>query len=228
MIPSSDFVLELDAFNMVPKGVSVHFTRIPLPQPDTPEIIMELAKDVEKYAKLFSPLGVDVIAFGCTAGSFIGGPGYDQQIIDRISKVSGTKATTTSTSVVAALKTLKIKSISVLAPYVDEVVQKLGEFLKENGFDVPKIKGLGLDADLKIALVSPEDIYRHAKSVFVPEAEGLFISCTTFRASDVIEVLERDLGVPVVTANQATLWNMLRMAGIKEKIDGYGQLFSRH
>jgi maleate cis-trans isomerase len=40
----------------------------------------------------------------------------------------------------------------------------------------------------------------------------------------VIQALETDLEVPVVTSDQATLWKLLRFAGVKEKIAGYGRL----
>lgn len=227
MIPSADHVQELDAFNIVPDGVSVHFTRMQQIQPSTIETIKEMANDLEKCTRLLKAVDPDVIVFGCTAGSFVGGPRYDKNMIRRIIKVSGKKATTTATSVIAALKALKLKRISVLAPYMHSGIEKLKIFLEGNGIEVLKIKGLGLNTDVKITRVSPEEIYAHAKGLNATEAEGLFISCTTFRATAVIGILERDLGKPVVAANQATLWNALRMTGIKDKISGYGELLTR-
>jgi maleate isomerase len=224
MIPDSDYVQEMDAFNMVPEGVSVHFTRIPLPQPYTPDAIMDLKRHVEKSAGLFRSLDARVIVFGCTAGSFIGGRGYNKDLIGKIETVSGTKATTTSSSVIAALSALRLKNLSVLAPYLDTVTERLKIFLEENGLKVRKIKSLNLDSDLKITLVHPEEIYRHGMSLDSTDTDGLFISCTTFRATAAIDILEQDMGKPVITSNQATIWNALRMADIRDKIDDYGML----
>lgn len=58
-----------------------------------------------------------------------------------------------------------------------------------------------------------------------PESEALFISCTNLHTIEIIEKLENDLHKPVITSNQATTWNILRLAGIDDKIQGYGQLF---
>ena len=228
VIPCGDYVQELDAFNMAPEGVSVHFTRMPSPQPFTADALMcSLSQDLDRHLQLLTPLAADVIVFGCIAGSFLRGPGYDEMIARNIAKITGSKATTASTSVVAALRALNLKKISVLAPYKSEIVQKLEAFLKGNGLEVLRTKALDLDTDLEMAKVSPESIYQLARDVDVPEADGVFISCTTFRAADVIEDLERDLEKPVVTANQGSMWNALRMACIRDRIDGYGQLFKK-
>ncbi|MEM2552944.1 MAG: hypothetical protein QXE02_05435, partial [Sulfolobales archaeon] len=61
-------------------------------------------------------------------------------------------------------------------------------------------------------------------SLYREGAEGLFISCTNLRTFEVIEPLEKDLGIPVVTSNQASLWASLRGLGIRERIDGLGRL----
>ena len=39
--------------------------------------------------------------------------------------------------------------------------------------------------------------------------------------------LESELGKPVITSTQATLWQLLRSAGIRTRIEGYGQLLSQ-
>ena len=41
----------------------------------------------------------------------------------------------------------------------------------------------------------------------------------------IVETLENEVGKPVVVSNQAMFWNALRLAGIDDKIEGYGRLF---
>ena len=53
-------------------------------------------------------------------------------------------------------------------------------------------------------------------------------SCTALHAIEIIKFLEDDLQKPVVTSNQATFWNMLRLAGVNDKIEGFGQLLEKH
>ena len=69
----------------------------------------------------------------------------------------------------------------------------------------------------------PEEIYQLGLRINEPEAEGLFFSCTNFRAAEVIERLEQELGKPVVTANQASMWSALRRLGVESTVPDAGQ-----
>ena len=77
-----------------------------------------------------------------------------------------------------------------------------------------------------ITHLSPTVLYRMAKAIDTPEADGIFISCTGLDALDVIETLEQDLGKPVVTSNQASFWMAFRMAGVGDATPGFGRLMS--
>ena len=87
--------------------------------------------------------------------------------------------------------------------------------------------GLGLD-DWTINFVPQSDVYHLARKADTAGADVLFIACTNLRALDVIEPLEADLAKPVVTANQATMWEALKLAGIRERPQGFGTLFALH
>ncbi|MEM2896278.1 MAG: maleate cis-trans isomerase [Candidatus Bathyarchaeia archaeon] len=227
MIPCTDTVLESDAYRIVPYGISVHFTRMMLREV-TPKALQEMATEIEKAAALLYMAEVDVIAFGCTSGSLIMGPEYDKKIIKRILSVApNVKATTTATAVINALNELNLKKIVVLTPYIDKVNEKEKEFLEAHNFKVLNIKGLGIFKDVEISKVSPETIYGLAKAINMPEADGVFISCTNFRSTEVVDVLEKDLEKPIITSNQATIWDMLKKANVRDEIRGFGKLMER-
>ena len=56
-------------------------------------------------------------------------------------------------------------------------------------------------------------------------ADAVLVVGTGFRAATTIAPLEEDLGRPVITANQASLWHCLRIAGIGSPVSGWGRLF---
>ena len=70
-------------------------------------------------------------------------------------------------------------------------------------------------------------VYKLGKAVSCPEAEAIYIPCTTFPVIDAIEELERDTRKLVITSNQALAWEMLRMIGIDETRAGFGALLAR-
>ena len=57
------------------------------------------------------------------------------------------------------------------------------------------------------------------------EVDGVFISCTSLRAAEIIEQAEEILGKPVTASNHALAWHLLRLAGISDELDGFGSLF---
>lgn len=157
----------------------------------------------------------------------MGGPGYDRKIIQIMAEKTGKPATTTSTAVIEAFKELGITRVSVGTPYEDWLNEKEKVFFEANGVKVIVIKGLGIRDAEGIASQVPEKIYRLAREVNRPEAQAIFLSCTDLRAAEILEVLERDLGKPALSSNQATLWAMLKLAGIKEPVKGFGSLLTR-
>ena len=81
--------------------------------------------------------------------------------------------------------------------------------------------------DVDIGKLTPEAAYMLGKSVDNQRAECVFISCTNFRTAEIIEDLEQDIGKPVVSSNQATIWDALRKVGVRESVKGFGQLMTR-
>ena len=180
--------------------------------------------DIDEAARTFSLIGIGSVAYACTAASFIRGVGYDTEIIKRIEEASGDPATTTTTAAVAALRELGVRRLAVAAPYEDEVCERLQRFFEDSGFEVVSLMNLGLSG-VDIGAVPSEQVYALGKKAATPEAEGLFISCTGFRTIEILDPLEQYIGKPVVSANQATMWHALRIAGIHAQLDGLGSLY---
>jgi len=198
-----------------PEGVSVHTTRLPLERVTEAELT-KMAERVEEAAKLLADAQVDIIAYGCTTGSLIKGKGYDEELEERIRRVTGIPAVSTARAVLEALKEKGLKRIAVATPYTEEINEKEREFLNDNGFEVCVIRGLGLVKNLEIGMQEPHVAYRLGRELMMkhPEADGLFISCTNFRTFEIISPFSRDIGRPVITSNQATLWRVLQEKGI--------------
>ena len=224
ILPSVNKTMEPELYKMAPKGVSLHFSRI-TQREDTVEELKKMVEGIPRAASELADAEVDLIAFGCTSGSLIGGVGYDRELIKKIENVAQIPAITTSTAVISAFKELGIKYVCIATPYQEELNKKEKEFLESHGYSVLKIKGLGCRGP-ETADVSVKRVYKLAKEVFDTKADGLFISCTDLRTLDIIEALEYDLNKPVISSNQATMWMMLKEVYINEPIKGYGRLLN--
>ncbi len=126
-----------------------------------------------------------------------------------------------------ALEALGVSRFAMATPYTDAVNRIEREFFEDNGFEVTRVAGGGLVETPEIQLCEPRVAYDRAREVDDDRAETVFISCTGFRTIEILEQLEADLGKPVISANQATFADCLRILEIGEAVAGFGSLFAR-
>lgn len=226
LIPTTNWVMKEECLKLTPKTVSIIVARLGNKRFSL-EDLTKMNDYIEKASYELKDKGVDVIAYGCTTGSFMNGIKYENEITKRINKISGVPGITASGSVVKALSKLGIKKISVASPYPDNVNILAKKFFEEAGFEVKNIQGLKFKEPRMVADVKPKVSYELAKSVDTFNSEGIFISCTNFRTIEILEKLEKELKKPVISSNQAIIWNALRTIKNTEKIKGYGCLLEQ-
>ena len=212
------------AFNKyAPDGVSFNCTRLSFPGP-TPEGLIFLSDQLEKAAEMYRKQKHDVVLFGCTSGSCIKGFGFDKECIERIERACGWPGLTTSTAVLEAYEALGLKKTVVMTPYPDDTNEAEKKFLEDNGLEVTSITGVGFNKDGANGYADKRFLYRNAKKLDRKAAEVFFLSCMGLATLELVPVLEEDLGMPVITSHQASLWACLRHAGIKDKLPQLGKL----
>jgi maleate isomerase len=234
VILPADANSDRDFWQYVPKNVIVMVTRIRLmgDEPSsslTPEAIRHIGetKEIESCAYALKSSRAHAIAYACTSGSFQR-PGMDSEIAERIRKVTERiPSTTTSLASKEALQALGVVKVAVLSPYPQFLSSLLNEYLSRNGLEIVNLRSLELAAGRNMCDVSPWELYKWEMKTDTPEADGLFIPCTSLSTAEAIDPLEHDLGKPVVTANQAPLWKALRLARIKEPVHGVGRLLEK-
>jgi maleate isomerase len=165
-----------------------------------------------------------VVGYACTAGSFVGGRTGERALVDTLLKVGAPAAVTTNGAVVQALAALGVTRVAVATPYDDEVTALLVAYLSESGIAVTATSNLGLNA--AIWTVPSEITVELVRRAWTEDCEAVFVSCTNLATYDVIASLEAVLGVPVVSANQATMWAAVALAGLAAQGDGQ-RLMSR-
>lgn len=223
IVPSSNVVMEEEFWRMAWGWATVHTARMRL-EDITVQGLEEMEKHWLEAANRLADAGVDIIGYGCTSGSLLRGKDHPREIEEKIEEANGIPSVATSSAVVKALDALQVRKICVATPYVDEINELEQRFLEQNGKEVLRIKGLGIVKNREVGSMEPSVAYDLAKEVFVPETQGVFISCTNFKTIEVLGRLEDELKVPVVSSNTATFWAMMQKAGIKKRLEGFGKI----
>ncbi len=213
----------------MPSGVCLVETRT-MVHDVTVEGLAESVTQVERAALELASAEVDIILQAGTAIAFFRGFGHDGELCDRITAATGIKATTSLSAVIAGLRVLGINKPAIATSYIADIDGRLVDVLRKSGFQVAVARGMGFKKSIDMGKVSPEQTYRFAREVArsAPQADGILISCGNLRTFEAIEALEVDTELPVVTSNQAGLWQALRMAGIPDSLPSLGSLLREH
>jgi len=225
IIPSDNTVMESE-FNKIlshVEGISVHATRVFLEEISV-ESLLEMKKGLKRAARELKTAEMNVIVYGCTSGSLIKGLHFDKEIIGEIEDETQIKATTTTTAILNALELLDVGKIAIGTPYPDEINVKVKEFFEGSGYEVTTIIGLNITPDVDVGKQEPYVAFNLGKKADTDDADCVFLSCTDFRTVEILEPLEDCLGKPVISSNQASLWEVLRLDEQGISIHGFGSL----
>lgn len=232
LVPFTNTNLEPDMHLLAPAGMMVHVTRMGGYDedeiPDEDQMAGLGSADLDGPLHLLQAVKPDVMLYGCTSATLAHGPGFDRDLALKIKTQSGAKTVTAAGALCAALRALKVRKIGFASPYVPSLNDKAIGFLADEGFETVSradVEGV-LDNSGQGALV-PSDVFDLGMRADSSEAEAIVLSCTDMRSVEVIDRLEQACGKPVVTSNQAMMFETLKALGLSQTRTGFGCLFER-
>jgi len=247
-IVGNEAVPEAEWWAMLPTDISVHAARVTADTPwaawNQSRTSVHLATDVQHGAEQFAAMRLTAVTVGHSSSSFLGGHGWDSAIVEALSKTIGNDIviSTNGLDCLAALNACHVtRPLLVQPPWFGPAIIAEGvTYLSDHG--LPPAATLTFDPGPKWRDVTPqamypqgigfeqalEPLYQQIVHADKKKADGILIAGTGFRCVGLIEQLEDQLGLPVITANQASLWHVLRRSGISTTIGGYGRLLSQH
>lgn len=229
--PPGNVAVEREFPLFLPSGIVINHNRLSRPNSiQTKESILAMNDSIELVAHNLAQAYPEVIAYVCTGGSFLEGLGSEGQPAERIEKATKIPAVSTSVAVVEALRAFNAHRVLLVAPYPHDIMHNEVKFLEYYGFMVPAwdtFNCMTSEENRKLTSVQiAEKVLSHRATIATCDA--IFVSCTNILVMDQIEQLERELGKPVVTSNQATLWAALGKMNVDTRGLKGGRLFEEH
>lgn len=162
--------------------------------------------------------------WACTSGSFIGGLAGARRQATAMTEALGAPVSSTSLALGHAARRLG-RSVEVLSPYPPDIGARFVAFLGELGVAVSAISDLGAPSGqdsrrLDITAEVERHESRHGRT-----GAPLLIPDTAVDTLDLVADLEQAFGRAVITANQASVWEVLRLAGCPARLERAGCLF---
>jgi len=188
------------------------------------------SSDLEVAADRLRAVNAVAAAYVDTSITFVRGPGGDTDIARRIEAFLRVPTIVTSTAVLAAARALGVRKVAVLSVYPGSVNAAIRPFFEPQGLGVARIGQLGRRMEdgatsHDLAGMRPEELIAAGRAIDGVDIDAVFIPCTAVRTLDAIEPLEQAIGKPVITAIQATIWAVARLAGATHDTPQGGRLW---
>ena len=229
ILPSVNTVVEPWFSAVCPPGVTVHAARMFLDNKLTPEALMRMDREEGmRGMKQIMSCKPASVAYCCTASSIVQGLEYDGRLNHELNHAAGVPSFTATRGIIEALRAVGAKCIAVCSPYTKVIDDAEHEFFSAAGFDILGSAHLGIADSFNLADPTAGDIFALAQRAWHAAADATLITCLNLNSHWVIDDLERHTGKPVITSTQATLWKLLRAAGVADRISGYGTLLADH
>ena len=229
VVPSVNTVVEPWFSAVSPAGVSIHAARMLMDNALSPEGIVRMDREEGQHAVVqLTSCRPHAIAYCCTASSIVQGLEYDLQLQREITHRARVPCTTATQSILEALRVFGVTTIAAASPYPDDIDQAEHAFFATAGVQVVSSACLGIRDGFALASPTYAQIVALAERAYSSRAEALLITCLNLWSHVAVERLEQAFAIPVITSTQATLWRLLRIAGIADRVTGYGRLLAEH
>ena len=231
LVPYTNTNLEPDMALLRPEGVSLHVARMGgYDQDEIPDAAQMQglgSADLDAPLALLQGVRPDVILYGCTSATLTHGPAFDRALATRIKGACGAETVTAAGALVEALRALGVRRIGFASPYVAAINDLAVAFLQESGVEVVARSEVATALDnYGQGAMTPDAVCALGGKADHPQAEAVVLSCTDMRSIETLARLEKRLGKPVISSNQALMFAAMQRAGIADAVPGFGRLLA--
>ncbi|WP_327717296.1 decarboxylase [Streptomyces sp. NBC_00490] len=171
--------------------------------------------------------GAESVVWACTSGSFVYGWEGAHEQVRSLALTAGLPASSTSFAFVHAAREVGAHRVAVGATYPDDVAALFAEFLRAGGLEVTGVKGAGIVTAAEVGTWGEKEVFALARSADTPDADVILLPDTALHTAAHLPALEKELGKPVLTANQVTVWEGLRLTDRRVNAPTLGSLFTK-
>ncbi|MFG2972499.1 hypothetical protein ACGFYY_05775 [Streptomyces sp. NPDC048331] len=230
IVPSTNTVVEHDYWGARVPGVAYRTGSMHIADPamrndrDFEALLVQIRASIDTAVRDVLTAEPDRMVMGMSAETFWGGVAGNAAFERRLRERTGLPVTTGASSCRAALRVLGCRRVAVFSPYQPVADREVARFFTEAGFDVAAISGLRCPSATDIARVGPDRILDMVAALDDPSVEAIVQVGTNLSFVSQADMLEAELGKPVIAINAATLWHALREHGLTDRIPGSGIL----
>ena len=169
---------------------------------------------------------LDSLMWACTSGSFVFGWEGAHQQVDELARACGLPTSSTALAFVSACHALGVSKVSVAASYPHDVAKHFVSFLQHADIEVIAMGSYGIYTAAEVGRLTRDQVIALVAQASRDAADAILVPDTAMHSLAWLDNLEAAAGMPVLTANQVTIFEGLRIAGYVPPLPGLGALFA--
>lgn len=238
IVPSSNTTMETEIPAILnarqalhPERFTFHSSRMRMKKVEKAEL-EAMDRDSDRCAIELSDARVDVLGYACLVAIMSMGFGYHRTSEQRLhaqTAANGAPApvVTSAGALVDALHALGAKRISLVCPYMKPLTKLVVDYIEHEGVEVHDHIALEIPDNLEVGRQDPERLIQIQQRLDRTGIDALVLSaCVQMPSLAAIDRVERQSGVPTLSASIATTWQMLKRLELPTDVSGFGHLLS--
>jgi maleate isomerase len=238
IVPSSNTTIETEVPEMMRRhaeatggGFTFHSSRAQLHQVDK-ESLDRMVADSDRCARELSDARVDALVYACLVAIMVRGQGAheasERQLAEVASQNGGPAPVVSSAgALIAAIRELGLRRIAIITPYMPALTATVAGYIEEYGIEVTDSISLSVPDNVAVANLDEMQLVEHVRRLDTSNADGVVLSCCVQMPSlSAIPIVERELGLPILSAATATVHQLLRTLGREPVVAEAGRLLS--
>jgi maleate cis-trans isomerase len=169
---------------------------------------------------------LDSLMWACTSGSFVFGWEGAHQQVDELARACGLPTSSTALAFVSACHALGVSKVSVAASYPHDVAERFVSFLQRADIEVIAMGSYNIYTAAEVGRLTRDQVIALVAKASCDAADAVLVPDTAMHSLAWLDDLEAAAGMPVLTANQVTIYEGLRIAGSVPPLPGLGTLFA--
>ena len=233
IVPSSNVTMEREIPSLLglhAERFAFHSSRVRM-RSVTPEELAAMNAQSSRACGELADAQVDVVAYACLVAVMAEGPGAHRRAEERLAgelAAEGSSAPVVSSAgaLVDTLAVLGAERVGVIAPYAPALTERVCEYLRAEGVDPVHVRSLGVTDNTAVGRLDPSGLPPIAREI-PSDIDALVLSaCVQMPSLPVLAAVEQELGIPVLSAATATVFQSLRRLGQPTTVPGGGHLLS--
>ncbi len=193
---------------------------------------MVQASDVSAQSLADAP--VEAIAYACLVAVMARGPGAHRDVQARLERALAESprqppVITSAGALIDGLAALGARRIAMITPYMRPLAELVADYVRSEGVEVAELVALEVSDNVEVGRIPADVLTRHATEVCRRQdgLDALVLSaCVQMPSLDVVQLVQDEVGIPVVTAATATARSLLLALDLSPSVPGAGALLA--